>query len=177
MKKFIATSLATFVLISFGSVFAQGSQSHDVEINLPGVLMLRLVDGTSNNPVTNPTSVIFDLSALDEGTFDPEGTYAPTNTSFNWNDVAVFSNGGAWEVTIDLDSPVGTFDWSKVSVPAGTESNAFSLVNDALVAEGTGRTGGFLRLGFGPAAFALDLDGTEDSGDYEITVIYSIATP
>ena len=175
MKKYIIPLLASLVLLASSTAFAQSFQSHDVEIELPGVLMIRLVNGTSNSAVTSPSPVVFDLSALDADSFDPEGTYNPTNASaFNWDDVAVFSNGGAWDVTVTLTNP-GTFTWSKVAVDSA--SGDFTLVDDTVIADGTGRTNGWARLGFGPQNFSLDLDGTEDSGSYSVTVTYSIATP
>lgn len=173
MKKSLAPVLASFTLLLFGSAFAQTSQSHEVRVELPGLLMIRLVEGPSNAVVTNPSAVEFDLSALTAASFNPTGTYAPTNAAaFNWDDVVVLSNGGAWEVTVSLSSDVGGFDWSKVDV-----GGLFSLVDGDVIDAGLGSTLGFESLGFGPQDFELTLDGSETAGLYSVTVTYEIAAP
>jgi len=177
MKKLVATLIATGMLVGMGTVLGQGLQSHDVEVTLPQLVMIRIVDSAAvdsdGNPtpfagVGSPTAVVFDLAnEYDANTFDPTGTYTPTNlASANWDDVAVFANGTAWYVEIELAGD--TFDWDKVSV--GT---MFDLVDGAEIADGL-MTGGWFSLGFGPDDFVLSLDGTEEAGTYSVTVTYTI---
>jgi hypothetical protein len=179
MKKLVASLIATGMLVGMGFVLGQTTQDHDVVITLPELVMIRLVDSTNLlaplAPVTSPDAVEFDLDAeYDADSFDPTGTYGPTNLSFNWDDVLVFSNGGGWEVTIDLTfstslngSPL--FNWAKVSVPG-----MFDLVIGDEVGSGASSTGGWRSLGFGPNDFSLALDGTEVPDTYSVTVTYTI---
>jgi hypothetical protein len=178
MKKFLAIVIVTALVAGLGAALAQSSQSHEVQINIPNVLMIRLTSGASNAAVSSPTAVVFDLSTV---TFDPEDTYTPTNLSAaNWDNVRVFANGGGWQVTVATNND--TFDWSKITVtPSGGDYtvNPFTLpVNDSVQIFTHGsRTNGWRSLGFGPAQFALALDGTEDAGTYTTTVTYTITNP
>ncbi len=178
MKKFLATAIAIAMVYGLGTTFAQSSQSHDVEINIPNVLMLRLTSGNSNAAVNNPSAVVFDLTTV---AFEPEATYQPTNlAAANWDNVRVFANGGGWQVTVATDND--SFDWSKVTV---TPSGGDFAVNPFTLPAGTSvpifsspsRTNGWRSLGFGPAQFELALDGSEEAGTYSTTVTYTIALP
>jgi hypothetical protein len=173
MKKLVVTLIAIGMLLGLGTALAQSSQSHGVSVTLPGVLMIRLVSGASNAAVPSPDAVVFNLSSYTAANFDPTGTYVPTPpTTYNWNDVAVFSNSADWVVTLSLESDLGGFDWSKVAVAA---TAPFTLFPGVIASGGPG--GGFSRLGFGPQDFELTLDGTEGAGSYSVTVIYTIAAP
>ena len=174
MKKVFAL-LAAAALLSTSAAFAQDTQSHDVNVKVPNVLRIRLTQGASNAAVANPTPVEFDFVAY-ETLFDVGQAFGPTNASFNWDDVKVFSNNGAgWTVEVSTGNDVGSFDWSKVSV-AATGANAvssFSLA-DTTVAGSTSKTGGWASLGFGPDDFSITFDGSEDAGTYSTTVTYDI---
>lgn len=178
MKKFFAVSVVTVMIMSLGTTLAQSFQQHEVEVRLPNVLIIRLTAGNSVSGVTNPTAVAFDFTTT-AATFEPIGTYEPTNTA-NWDDVRVFANGGGWQVTVATDND--EFDWSKLAVtPHGGDYSlsAFNLpVNSSVqIFNHNSRTSGWRSLGFGPAQFSLTLDGTEVAGTYSTIVTYTIANP
>jgi len=177
MKKLVATLIATGMLVGIGTVLGQGLQSHEVVVTLPDLLSIRLVDTTdADDPsaeVLGPDAVVFDLGGYTVDTFVPDGSYSPTNVSFNWDDVVVFANSvNGWQVTMALSADVGGFEWSKVSVAAGLVD--FDL-GDTNIASAAATTEGWLSLGFGPADFVLTLDGTEVTGTYSTTVTYTIS--
>lgn len=176
MKKLLTTTIVAAMITSLGAAWAQTSQSHDVEVRIPNVLMIRLTAGTGNAAVSSPTAVVFDLLGLGAADFEPVSVHSPTGTA-NWDNVRVFANGGGWRVT--LATSTTTFDWSKVQI---TPSGGYYTVAPFTLATGeifshTARTGGWRSLGFGPAQFRLHLDGTEAAGNYSTTVTYTIATP
>jgi hypothetical protein len=182
MKKTAATMFITLLLVGFGGAMAQSSQSHQVQVALPNVLMIRLTMGDATAAITSPSAVIFDLSGLSAAAFDPEGTYPPTNVATsNWDDVQVLANaGGTWTVSMATNN--GLFDWSKITVTpvvGGLVTAAFDLPSNGSeeLHDGTGSTNGWSSLGFGPDNFRLALDGSETAGGYSTTVTYSIATP
>ena len=170
MKKVFALLAATAVL-STSAAFAQDTQSHDVNVKVPNVLRIRLTEASSNAAVTSPDPVEFDFVA-NEAMFDV-GSFGPTNASFNWADVKVFSNNGTgWAVDVSTDNV--SFDWGKVSVTATGANAANFTLADATVASNTGKTGGWESLGFGPDDFSITFDGSEDAGTYSTTVTYDI---
>ena len=171
MKKFAL--LAAAAVLSTSAAFAQDTQSHDVNVKVPNVLRIRLTSGASNAAVANPTPVEFDFVA-NEAAFDV-GSFGPTNASFNWDDVKVFSNYAIWSVEVSTGNDVGSFDWSKVSVTAtgANASNSFTLA-DTTIAGASSKTGGWQSLGFGPDDFEITFDGSEDAGTYATTVTYDI---
>ncbi len=191
MKKFLVSALATLVLASFGSVFAQSNAAdHDVRVSIPEVLMLRFTLGSSNAAVAANLDIEFDMdgdTAYDAwlAAANPAATFeaGPTNSGdLGWDDVKVFVNRSQpWSVTMTLDNEVVTpdagWDWGKIQVTpsgAGVATNAFGL-DDSGVANGTAR--GWSSLGFGPQNYALTLDGSEIAGDYSATVVYTLTAP
>jgi hypothetical protein len=180
MKKFLVSTLATFVLVSAGSVFAQATAQHDVTVTIPEVVMLRFTSGTSNAAVTTNQDVEFDLtSAFADGL---AGSYAMTNTP-GWDDLRVFVNrASSWSVTMGLSNVVvpvdADWDWSEIVVTpsgSGLATNPFGLDDSGIVTAATAR--GWSSLGFGPQDFELTLDGTEVAGDYSATVTYTLTAP
>jgi hypothetical protein len=180
MNKLLAT-IVSGMLLGVGAAFAQTSQSHPVEVRIPGVMMIRLTSGTSNDPVRLPTPVQFDLTTVP---FEPIRTYSPTNlAAANWNNVRVFVNrAGTWRVTVATDNNL--FPWGRVRViPSGGfyRVRAFNLPLPAqsprTILTGAGPTGGWRSLGFGPARFRLRLTGTEAAGTFSTTVTYAIVSP
>src|SRR3990172_1470446 len=102
MKKFLVSALATFVLVSFGSVFAQVSDTaaHDVTVKIPEVVMLRFTNSGSNAAVTTGLDIEFDLST----TFvDGLAASVGMSNTPGWDDLKVFVNRNAtWSVTMGL---------------------------------------------------------------------------
>jgi hypothetical protein len=187
MKK-VLTLIASILILSMGSVFAQttatqDAKSHDVEITIPSVVRIRLATNATTTNVTSPDAVRFNITS-----FVPGVALAPTNETFNWDRVIVLSNKSSWSVTVALSNtslPTGvtSFDWSKVSVNVAA-NNSFTPANFNLgvdpttkIATGPGKTESWQSLGFGPQSFRLTLDGTEDPGTYKTTVTYTITAP
>lgn len=180
MKKVFGL-IGFLALIISGTAFAQTSQQHDVTVTIPSFFQIRMVDG-SGTPVTGALdSVDFDYNA-NAASFIANTMLPPTNTGFNWDDVEVSSNDGAWEVTLQVSgTDEANFAWgTKVGVDANTD-NAFdfNLADDAVVDAGTGSTSGWESLGFGPDDFRVRFDGTEaaDATGFTVTVTYTIAAP
>jgi hypothetical protein len=184
MKKVVVTLITTGMLVAMGAAFGQAEQKHDVEVTLPQLVMIRIVDSTavdldgnrSYATVDTPDAVVFDLDTrYDEFSFDPTGTYSPDALEYNWDDVVVFSNATGWEVLVSLSLSTrlltgDLFDWSKVSVPG-----KFDLGPNDVVGSDTATTGGWFSLDFGPKDFELALDGTEEADTYSVTVTYTIS--
>lgn len=109
MKKFIVSTLAMFVLVSFGVVFAQTNvASHDLRARIPDLLMLRITDG-SNSSVNSPAvafNFVADAAGLTAylnmymGLGDPAVAVDLDPTSSNFDDIVVLSNRGAWVVNV-----------------------------------------------------------------------------
>lgn len=163
-------SLLILLLSSFA--LAQSDQSHDVNVNVPSVLRIRLTSGESNLAVANPTPVEFDF-VTEQERFDTGVAFAPTNTA-NWNDVIVMTNyAGAWQVDVSVSD--NSFSWSKVAVNAqGGLAMPFDLTDGSVVAFGLTKTGGWQSLGFGPSDFSIAFDGSEEAGTYTTEVTYEI---
>jgi len=181
MKKLLTTTIVAALIASLGAAFAQPSQSHDVTINIPPVMMIRIVNTPSNAAVSNPAPVVFNLSSLDATSFNPEGTFThPALTGVGaWNDVRVLVNQTVnWHVTVATTN--NEFPWDRVHVTPVTNSSvaAFSLPTlsggQRSIVSGATRTNGWRSLGFGPAQFELRLDGTEVAGTFTTTVTYTI---
>jgi hypothetical protein len=198
MKKLIATAVISAVLLATGVAFGQ-SASHDVEVLIPNVLMLRITDGSGNDPATDP-SVTFDfqatanvddyLDAVNAG----GGDLAPTAVS-SFGDVVVFSNRATWNVTVGA-STLGFVDnlgltvtgtgvaLSDITVaPSGTAGpnvssvdTSWDLTTTGSIANGV-RTQGWRSLGFSGGDYRLAVNGDENPGTYSTTVEYTIAAP
>lgn len=171
MKKVLSTTLAMFVLVSFGSVFAQSDEvAHDVTITIPDVAFLRFTATTAIADVTavTPDDVEFLLDAADVAAGTP---IAPSNgATANWGDLKVFVNYSSnWEVTVSVaETSTATFDWSKVGVGAWDVDGGTA---------GSGSSSGWTSLGFGAADFRLTLDGSEIAETYTATVTYTLVAP
>jgi len=182
MKKLITTALVTGLLLGLGATAAQGaSVNHELEIVIPAVLMIRFVDG-GGNPVTEPEAVVFAPEAADIAAGEVD--FVPVDVDLNWADIQVFANTTTsnWQVsvaTIDAE-----FDWSKVTVSPATGGavavDEFPLPVNAgdTIFESTTLLNGlgavWTSLGISPASYSLTLDGFEEEGSYETTVIYTI---
>ena len=172
MKKLVVTLIATGMLLGFGAAFAQleASDSHELQITIPPVILLRFVDSGGVQVSADP--IVFDILAAG---FDPLGTYTPEPAT-NWADIQVFFNDG--DFTVEVSTSNAVFDWSKVTVtPAGgLVASAFDLpVAGTLEILGqTTSTGNWESLGISPASYSLTLTGDEASGTYLTTVTYTV---
>lgn len=195
MKKLVVITFVSAMFLASGAAFAQ-SASHDVEIRLPNVLMLRITDGTSNAAATDP-SVLFDFQGDMDTYLDMVntggGNLEPTDVSA-FGDVIVFSNRATWTVTVAAD-PIAFDD----SVGVGVAGNGVALSDITVVPSGTAglnvssvetswdltgsaiatgvRTQGWRSLGFSGDDYRFAVDGDEDPGTYTTTVTYTIAAP
>ena len=196
MKKLVIISIVAAMLLASSAAFAQPSQSHDVTVTIPNVLMIRIVNAPGNSTVQNPDAVSFDLAARLGGTGDDfltsddlEDVFAPDTGSLNWSDVRVFANRlGSWTVTVGLEDtspedndPEYDFDWTKLSVLASGAGVGLGTFDMPAAGSETdfvraGRAN-WLSLGFGPGDFRLELDGSEPAQSYSATITYSIAAP
>jgi len=186
MKKLVAISIVAAMLLASGAAFAQTTNSpqpaaHGVNVAIPSLVMIRFTLGTSNAAVTSPTPVAF---AWDAATFPFEGSHGPTNlTGATWDSVRVFANAQGWNLTVQTSlSEETTFEWSSISVaPTSGPVSEFNLGAGLLAPHGLlsnqPRTDGWLDLGFGPAQYAIELDGSTPPGTYTATVTYTIANP
>ncbi len=182
MKKLVVVSIVAGLLLSSGAVLGQGvtdDASHNVRVVIPEVVMIRLTNGTSNDAVTENTDVTFDLSSFTAD--DLVGTHVPSDVSA-WDDVKVFVNRNVtWTVKVEVSQTAGpedeTFLWNKISVTpsAAGLADPFTLTDGTEIASRDER--GWQSLGFGPADFELDLDGTEVVGDYTASVTYVLTAP
>lgn len=172
MKKYIIPLLASLVLLTTSTAFAQttlASAGHTVEVRLPEVAFLRFTpDVASRGVYTGPLDLVFapDVNAVQAGT-----PIARTNTAADWGDLKVFLNRDvAWTVSVSTTQNSGpeTFDWSQIA------TTGFNIGNDQIQ---SGNTRGWHSLGFGAADFRLTLDGTELAGNYVATVTYTLTTP
>ena len=182
MKKLVVTSIVAAMLLASGAVFGQASATadHDVSVTIPSLLMIRLTLDSNVDAVANPDAVVFSWGVAD---FEPVGTFAPTNlVSANWDTVRVFANGDGWSLSVATVATAG-FDWSTVRVTpqevSGVTLAAFDLPDgtSSELISGQDRTNGWRDLGFGPAQFALTLDGSEEPDTYTTTVTYTVANP
>lgn len=195
-------SLLTLILIvsSFAVAQQSSSASHNVTINIPNVLMLRITDGDSNaaasspavnfNFVDNPTDIQRYIDAI-EGS----GELAPTSVS-NFGNIIVFSNRSDWIVTVqastlvtnnifNLDRALSGVNLADITVtPSGTRGTGVSEIEDdwtlgttaATIANGI-QTQGWSALGVSGNDYRLNVDGSEDPGQYTTTVTYTISAP
>ena len=200
MKKLVIISIVAAMLLGLGTVFAQPNQSHRLDVNIPNLVMIRIVDG-GNSAEANP-AVVFDLTsgaALDALLEMTETVVFGAPTVENFGDVVVFSNRATWRVNVvateftrltgpdisvsgELPLTIGAVSVERSSngVPArGVSSVASSWTlstTPAQIANGT-QTRGFSSLAFGGADYRLRLEGLEAPGDYQSTVTYSITAP
>jgi len=174
MKKLVATLIATGMLVGLGAVFAQtleASDSHELEITIPAVILLRFVSAPDVALTEAADPVVFTISAVN---FDPLGTYEP-DTGANWADIEVFFNDG--DFTVRVSTGNDEFDWGKVTVtPAGgLIAAAFALpVNSDREILGPTTAGNWQSLGISPASYSLTLTGEEEHGTYATTVTYTV---
>ena len=200
VKKLLVTTVIAAMLLAAGAAFGQSNQTHQLEVNIPNLVMIRIVDG-SNAAAANP-SVVFDLTtgtALDELLAMNEATtFVPTSTT-DFGDVVVFSNRATWSVSVSASefnrstgpdtttSGETPLSISAVSVerppvasfPTGVLSVASTWTLGTAsqgIANGE-QTRGFRSLGFGGADYRLTLTGEEAPGGYQSTVTYSITAP
>ncbi len=178
MKKFLITSIISGLLIGLGGAFAQqqlGSDaSHELEIVIPNVLMIR-IDATGHS------NVVFDYGRSFDAYFElleggNSGQLSPTDKSFE--NVSVFANYDAWIVTVKADGDALVNE--RVSVRP-TERSAYLVVdafqlNGDTIAKGA-QTKGWRPLGIAGADYLLAVDGTETPGTYKATITYSITAP
>lgn len=178
MKKFALLAFVLIVATLSSTGLAQSSQSHEVNVNIPPVMMIRMTNGSAA-AVTNPGGVTFTATAV-EGDFS--GTVSPVLSGNTWTDIQVLVNrAGAWQVTVETSN--ADFEWNKISntlVIPDTASESFSTFTlpvdgSAQLFNTSGRTTGWLPLGISPAGYSLVLDGTEEDGNFSTTVTYSIA--
>lgn len=184
------TLFSLFILLIGGAALAQAatnqpSASHEVTINIPNVLMLRLVDG--NAPVADPF-VTFDfvtdfetyLDIVDDG----GGELEPTDSNFT--DIIVFSNRENWQVDVEAtDFTDPGLALNRISViPSGSlgnniwwRANNFVLSTNATEIANGPRTQGWRSLGISGSDYRLAVDGTEAPGTYTTTVTYTISAP
>jgi len=200
VKKLLVTTVIAAMLLAAGAAFGQPNQTHQLEVNIPNLVMIRIVDG-SNAASVDPT-VVFDLTtgtALDALlAMDGTAAFEPTSTE-RFGDVVVFSNRATWSVSVAASDFVRTgepditelgetpLSLSAVSVerppvasfPIGVSSVAptwtLSTTPES-IANGV-QTRGFRSLGFSGADYRLTLTGAEAPGDYASTVTYSITAP
>ena len=199
MKKALFTALILSLLASLGTAFAQ-SDSHDVEIQIPTILSVRIVDGggalAANPKVTfdyrsSSADVQLYIDAVNAG----GGDLAPTAVT-DFSDVQVFSNQASWSVYVSasalgftqLDSGItsgaGIALSDIVVTPTGTKganvstvSSSFALDASTAVATGVNTSGGWQSLGFSGGDYALAVNGDENPGMYTTTVTYSFTAP
>lgn len=180
MKKFIITSLTAALLLAAGQAFAvvnvapSDDASHELEIVIPQVLMIRIVaDGNS--------AVVFDYGAEFDQYFDlleggSSGDLAPTQPSFD--DISVFANYDAWTVSVAANGDALVSDRVSVHPSAGSgflNGTSFAL-DGSTIATGA-QTQGWRSLGISGSDYRLFVDGTEVPGQYSATITYSITTP
>ena len=173
MKKFLVSALAMFVLVSFGSVFAQtlDTADHTVTVDIPEVAFLRFTDTVgSRGAYIGDLDLEFELDVADVEAGDP---IVRTNAGATWGDLKVFVNRAiAWTVTVgvvqDMDANSTLFPWANIGTAA------FDIDGDTI---DTGSTNGWHSLGFGATDLQLTLNGTELAGIYKATVTYTLTTP
>lgn len=176
MKKVFGL-LAAAAVLSTSVAFAQDQQSHDVNIEIPNVLGIRLTNQTTGDAaVTNPTAVEF---ILNDGQMFGGGEFVPSNLGEgNWDDVKVFSNVSGFDVEVEVTNGLD-FNWNKVSFEAdGLANGTFQLgALSPNIVTGAAKTNAWTSLGFGPDDFKLTLDGSEDAGNYSTEVTYTVTLP
>lgn len=185
MKKYLIATLVMFVLGSVGMVFGQpftSSASHQVAVTIPEVVTIRFTNGSSRAPVTSNVNLAFAPTvdqASDGGSFQ-----ASNLADRGWDDIQVFQNRvNSWNVSFAVNNPTIGFAWSKIAVdPSATEAIAigFNLGTPRTIAASSyanANPRGWNSLGFGPGDFDLTLDGTETSGVYTATVVYTLTAP
>jgi hypothetical protein len=176
MKKFLVSSFIGALLFGAGA-FAQdlgGSASHELEIVIPEVLMIRIdAAGASNVVFDYGTSFEAYFELLEDGS---DGQLAPTERSFE--NVSVFANYEAWLVTVEADGDALVSE--RVSVRPAAPSRYMSVerfgLNGDTIARGS-QTQGWRPLGIAGSDYLLAVDGTETPGTYTATITYSISTP
>jgi hypothetical protein len=188
MKKLLATAIVAALIASLGAAFAQTSQQHQVEVRIPEVMMIRIVNAPSNAAVTDPAPVVFNLLGLNASNFEPEGAQTVTSslgtTGSVWNQVRVFVNSvRSWSVNVSVENveqPANqpAFDWTNVSVLGYDLPAAGASTPTTIFTSGTARrTTGWENIGITPTSFSLRLDGTEAAGTYRANITYTISNP
>ena len=176
MKKYLVSSIIGGLLLG-ASAFAQdlgSSASHELEIVIPEVLMIR-IDATGASNVVFDYGTSFDayFQLLEDGS---NGQLAPTQKSFE--NVSVFANYEAWVVTVKASGDALVNERVTVRPTAPTAYmtvDAFKLNGD-VIAKGN-QTQGWRPLGIAGTDYLLAVDGTETPGTYTATITYSISTP
>jgi len=202
VKKLVITSMVASLLLAAGAAFGQPEQTHRLEVNIPNLVMIRIVDGSGSNAASVDPTVVFDLTtgtAYEELlAMNEAATFVPTSIT-DFNDVVVFSNRATWSVSVAASefnrstgpdtttsgetplsiSAVSVERPSVVSFPTGVSSIASTWTLGTAsqsIANGV-QTRGFRSLGFGGADYRLTLTGEEAPGGYQSTVTYSITAP
>lgn len=179
MKKFAVLTIVGALLLTFGQAFAAvapvNEASHELEIIIPDVLMIRIDAGESAS-----TRVTFDYGSEFDTYFKmleggADGDLKPTQQSFE--NISVFANRASW--TVNVTAKGHELVNQRISVQPAKASDyvlgAFKLNGD-LVAQGK-QTQGWRPLGISGADYRLFVDGTEPPGTYTATVTYSITAP
>lgn len=184
LKPLIASSLCLAALLAGGAAFGQETARHDVTINIPEVVEIRIIDDTGTDAVANPF-VAFDYdNAGDYFAAVEAGELVPTDTNFD--DIVVFVNRyNSWTVSVQasplLDgtgsAPLGLSLGDITVTPSNTDLSPYSLsTTDTDIASGT-KTSGFQSLGIAGSDYRVAVDGDEAPGDYTTTVTYTLTAP
>jgi len=202
VRKFLTIAIVAAMIASLGAAFAQTSQSHDVEIRIPNVLLIRIVGVVGDRePADNPR-VVFDFSAdhvaymaaVEAG---EAGPLKPTSVE-NFGDVIVFSNSEtSWSVHLSalpltfaphiLRGRGAFLDLASIRVRPGQLPDPgvvdrpwrWHLGTTGPIARGRGLEGyrGWRSLGFGGSDYELLVHGDEEPGTYTTIVTYTITQP
>lgn len=174
MKKFLVSSIIGGLMLGAGA-FAQdlgSSASHELEIVIPEVLMIR-IDATGASNVVFDYGTEFDtyFELLEDGS---NGSLAPTADSFE--NISVFANYEAWSVSVRAEGDRLVNE--RVTVRPAAPSDYMAVDTFRLdgnrIASGN-QTQGWRPLGIAGADYLLFVDGTETPATYRATITYSIA--
>lgn len=194
----VLSLLTLILLVSSFAVAQQSNQaSHNVTINIPNLLMVRITNG-SNAAAPNP-AVTFDLVTDIAAFIDAIENNTPLRpTNFvDFDDVIVFSNRATWTVNVTaspisatqltgLNTDLQGVTLAKISVaPRGSidtgivtsRATSWELSEGATFVASGIRTQGWESLGFDGDDYLMNVDGTEDPGNYSTTVTYTISAP
>ncbi|MCA9329453.1 hypothetical protein KDA11_02320, partial [Candidatus Saccharibacteria bacterium] len=186
------------------AALAQTGDSHTINVKIPNLLRLRIVDTGGLNS-SNNGAIAFDYNstaALQDQYINevnaPTGGLAPTTVT-GFGDVIVFSNRTGWNVFVSASTLVFSdtrglgltagagLDLTDIIVtPSGSLDTGVTSVAGSWDLEHTGpstygdliaqggKTQGWSSLGFGGSNYKLVVDGDENPGDYDTTVTYTI---
>jgi len=195
MKKLTALISTTILgLIASSAFAASNTASHNVRVEIPAVMMIRIADTTGNNAATNPT-IVFNLlnsagyQGLDGSTLT---SFSATNTN-EFGAVEVLANTG-WNVNVSATEtatdtggstiPSPNMDLARIKItPTSTGDpsitnplTSFDLTETGAIASGT-KTSGWKSIGIEGSSYGVLLNGSETPGTYVYDVTYTIAAP